>query len=230
MDHRKWFVFVDGMVKGPFEKIDLESRLTAWHNPLIWGRGQTDWVPPDRWSTLLKNTDNLLKPLQNQPERLWRVRIGEKELKPMNHIQMTEYLKTRKDLSDVLLWTEGYEEWKEVYQIHKIMDELGVSRRAHPRVPIMGTLECEGTSAKFTGRLLSISEGGLGITEAPKLKIGEKLKVLLKSPNLPSSIKTAVEVVFIGQDGYAGMKFHNLPTDSKSLVIEYVKKFAESKP
>lgn len=147
----------------------------------------------------------------------------------MAHDAMIEYLKTMKDYSEIQIWTDGYTEWKDIYQIHKIMDELGVSRRQHPRVPIMGTVMCEGATGNFQARALSISEGGMGITEAAQVKIGEKFKLSLKSPNLYTPIHATADVVYVGGDGYAGLRFVGLQSESKSAVIEYIKKFTEVK-
>ncbi len=95
----------------------------------------------------------------------------------------------------------------------------------------MGTLELEDASgAQFTARILSISEGGLGMTEAPMVKIGDRYKILLKSPNLFNPVTATGDVIFVGNDGYAGVKFVGLHPESKSSVIEYVRKFSELSP
>lgn len=217
----------DGQVSGPFSQEDVESRLTLSTNPMIWGRGQAEWVPGDRWNQVLRDADSNERKAKAGSERFWKVRVGEQELKPMNHDQMIEFLKTQKDYGEIQIWTEGYTEWKDIYQIHKIMDELGVSRRQHPRVPIMGSLSCEGATGTMTARVLSISEGGLGVTDVPEVKIGEKFKTILKSPNLYAPIHSTAEVVYVGSDNYAGMKFISLHPESKSAIIEYVKKFTD---
>lgn len=228
MDEKRWFLLTEGQVSGPFSKTDVEARLSTLKNPLIWGRGQSDWVPQERWNKVLRDLDNAGK-TRVGTDRQWKIRVAGQELRPMDHDQMLDHLKSLKDLSDVQIWTEGYTEWKDIYQIHKIMDELGVSRRQHPRVPIMGTLTCEGAAGPFNARVLSVSEGGLGVTEAPQAKIGEKFKTILKSPNLYAPIHATCEVVYVGHDGYAGMKFVGIQSESKGVIIEYVKKFTDLK-
>lgn len=225
MDGRKWFILSNDQVKGPFEKDAVESSLSQYQNPLIWGRGLTDWLSPDQWERHLIEMESTAYRSQLQSEREWRLRLGDQELRPMLYSQMIDYLKNQADLSQFLLWTEGYSEWKELFQIHKIMDDLGVSRRRHPRVPIMGQIEAEGTTGNFTGRALSISEGGLGLTDAPRARIGDKYKIIIKSANLFTPLHATAEVVFAGHDGYIGMKFTGLPNESKSAIIEYVNKF-----
>ncbi len=226
---RKWFLLLNSRVTGPFNSSEIETKVSESPQSLIWGRGQSDWVPFDKWTKLLLEfTENDRRNRQNQ-ERFWTIRINGQQLNPMKHEEMMTFLRNQNDFSQILIWTEGYEDWKEIYQIHKIMDELGVSRRNHPRVPIMGTLSCESAAGGFTARVLSISEGGLGITETPPLKIGEKLKTTLKSPNLFAPIHATAEIVYVGSDGYAGLKFVGLHSESKSTIIEYVKKFQDQK-
>lgn len=229
MTDKKWFLLNDGQVSGPFSKEDVESRSNLTASSLVWTRGQNEWVPSQRFDQLLRDMDSGDRKNRAHAERIWKIRNAGQELRPLNHDQMIDYLKTLKDLSEVQLWTEGYSEWKDIYQIHKIMDELGVSRRQHPRVPIMGTLNCEGATGQFSARVLSVSEGGLGITDAPRVRIGEKFKTLLKSPNLYTPIHSTVEVVYVGVDGYAGLKFVSIHPESKSAIIEYVKKFTDIK-
>lgn len=229
MMDRKWFLMSEGQVTGPYSKDDVTTRAQALQNPLIWGRGSSEWFPLERWNKVLQDLEALEQRSKAGPDRFWKIKNAGQELKPMSHDQMIEYLKTIKDYSEIQIWTEGYSEWKDIYQVHKIMDELGVSRRQHPRVPIMGSLACEGATGTFTARVLSISEGGLGITESPNVKIGEKFKTILKSPNLYAPIHATMEVVYVGADNYAGLRFVGLHSESKSAIIEYVKKFTELK-
>jgi hypothetical protein len=239
---RKWFLLLDGRTSGPFTEAELELTIGGSANTLIWGRGLGEWAGFDRWKQIKDQKIDQIAPVpqaagstggSTEPSqakstvRLWKVRVRNDERKPMTYDQMIELLKGQMDYNDVRIWTEGYSDWKEIYQIHKIIDELGVSRRKHPRVPIMGTIKCEGAAITFESRVLSISEGGLGIIETPPIKIGEKFKVILKSPNLFGPIHATAEIVYVGGEGYAGLKFVGLQTESKNAVIEYVKKFQE---
>ncbi len=229
MNDDKWFVLKEGSVKGPFAGVQVESDFLHSNAPvLVWGRGQLEWIQIAHWK------DRQLNPephavTQAVEQRLWKVKAGQNELKPMSYEQMIAFLKTKKDLREISIWTDGYSSWKEVYQIHKIADELGVSRRAHPRVPIMGQLSCETPEKNFELKVLSISEGGLGASEGHQIRIGDRYKVILKSPNLYSPIHASVEVVYAGADGYVGMRFVGIQSESKSAIIEYVKKFDDEK-
>jgi hypothetical protein len=220
----------DGAISGPYDSAGLQVQTQSSGHCLVWGRGFSEWVSPHKWKTLESELSQHLHSQRAQHERMWRVRVQEQEYEPMLMDQLLTLLKSQTDYNDIFVWTEGYSDWKAVYELHRIMDQLGVPRRKYPRVPLMGEVVCEATSGNFVARALSISEGGLGITDCPPLKIGEKFKVILKSPNLFQAIHATAEVVYIGQDNYVGVKFIGLQTESKASIIEYVKKYLETIP
>lgn len=228
-DDKKWFLFLEGRVSGPFDTPAMRQQLQETSpSSLVWGRGLPEWVSPQKWQRLEGELEKTILNQRAQNERMWRLRVNNTEMEPMLFEQMLTFLRTQNDFAEIYVWTEGYSDWKEVFQIHRIMDELGVPRRKHPRVPLMGQVSCEGATGSFTARALSISEGGLGISESPAVKIGEKFKIILKSPNLYLPIHATAEVVYVGNDGYVGLKFLGLQTESKSAIIEYVKKLLEA--
>lgn len=226
MLERKWFVYTDGKVIGPLQEEQL--KLNAFPNSLCWTRGRPDWFAIELLPQILNEMVDFDKKRSQPAERMWKIKLRGKELpRVFNHNQLIETLKIQTDMKEVLLWTEGYNEWKQVFEIHKIMDDLGVSRRAHPRVPINGAAILEGNTQNLTGKALSISEGGLGVTDINGVKIGERYRVTLKSPNLFAAIYASAEVVYVGKDGYVGMKFLGLQSETRSSIIEYVKKFSD---
>ena len=228
LNDQKWFICAEGVVTGPYDQNMVNERVSNSPQCLIWGRGLNEWLSPNKWKKIEGELEKSIVQQRTQNERLWKLKVRGEELKPFNFDQMLHYLRAQTDFSEVLVWTEGYGDWKEIFQIHKIMDELGVPRRKHPRVPLMGQVSCEGASGVFVGRVLSISEGGLGFTDSENVKIGEKFKIIIKSPNLYLPIHATGEVVYVGNDGYVGMKFIGLQSESKSAIIEYVKKLVDS--
>lgn len=227
---KKWFLFTEGRVLGPLTSHDVEDQAIRAKTPLIWGRGMPEWSALEKWKrTANANQNNSTGRTTSTPERMWKVLNQGKEMAAMPYSKMMDFLRSLNDLGEVRIWTEGYIDWKEVYQIHKVLDDLGVSRRAHPRVPIMGTVVLENPAQTLTTRILSISEGGMGVADAKNVLIGEKYKITIKSPNLYAPVHAIGEVVFVGDDHYAGLKFVGLPQEPKSAIVEYVKKFTEVK-
>lgn len=226
LDQKRWFLLLEGQVTGPYADQEIENRIDKAKEPLVWGRGQSEWLAPDKWRTA-KKALQAQQALEQQASRQWKMKVDQKELTPMNLEELIEHLKDYTDLSNVRVWTEGFDDWKEVFQVRKIMDELGVSRRSHPRVPIMGTLKATAGFGELNAKIISISEGGIGVNSAKGLQIGEKFLAQLASPNLFLSITCNMEVVYVGADGYAGMRFLGLPSEARSAIIEYVKKFQQ---
>ncbi|WP_374080409.1 PilZ domain-containing protein [Bdellovibrio bacteriovorus] len=226
MAHPKiWFILSEGQVNGPYDHEEIEARLSSAKEPQIWGRGQSEWMTPSRWRQSLKEALQTA-PVSTEPQGVWKVRVEGQEKSSMKYSDLIAYLKTLKDFSVVDISADNSGVWKEVYAVPRVVEDLGISRRSHPRVPMVGTLACEGDKGEFTCRVISISEGGLGVNDARNLQIGERFKATLTSPNLFVTITSTCEVVYVGNDGYAGLRFVGLPTEFKSSIIEYVNKFA----
>lgn len=225
MAHPKiWFILSEGQTTGPFDQDEVESRLGSAKDPQIWGRGQAEWMNASKWRQALSDVG--IKTTSAEPPGQWRIRVEGQELPPRKYSELITYLKTLSDYSFVDIAADENSPWKEVYSIPRVVEDLGISRRSHPRVPIVGTLTCDGAKGAFTCRVISISEGGLGINDARNLQIGERFEGVLTSPNLFVTIPMTCEVVYVGGDGYAGLRFVGLPVEHKSSIIEYVNKFA----
>lgn len=224
-----WFILSEGETTGPFEPDEVEKQLSSAKEPQIWGRGHSEWMQPGKWRQVLREAGHAVPKVIGTPEKpqgLWRVRIHGEEKTPLRYTELVPYLKKFNDLSSVDVFPEAGDSWKEVYAIPRLVEELGISRRNHPRVPIMGTLTYEVPQGEATCRVISISEGGLGINDAQGMQIGQQFQGSLTSPNLYVTVMTQFEVVYVGGDGYAGLRFVDLPDEYKSSVIEYINKFA----
>lgn len=223
MNLKIWFILNEGQVTGPYLPEEVDSKIGNMPEAQIWGRGHTEWMSPGKWRQTLKDFTPAKADVDSQP--LWRIRIDNSEKEPMKYSDLVAYLKNIKDFSSVDLNFQN-SGWKEIFSFQKVVDDLEISRRSHPRVPIVGTLVCETTKGDLSCRVISISEGGLGINDAQTLQIGERFPAILTSPNLYVTVNSTCEVVYVGADGYAGLRFVGLPEEFKSSIIEYVNKFA----
>lgn len=226
MDQNKWFLLLDGQVTGPFGDQEVETHINKAKDPLIWGRGQSEWLPPDKWRAALKALI-AQQNLERQGSRQWKMRVNKTELTPMSMDELIEQLKEYTDLSPVRIWTEGFDDWKEVFQVRKVMDEIGISRRNHPRVPIMGDIKAKTAGGDLNAKVITISEGGAGVNHAKGLQIGDTFSAEVSSPNLFVNFNCKVEVVYLGSNGYAGLRFLDLNNEARAAIIEYVKKFQQ---
>lgn len=220
-----WFILHDGQVTGPFDPPEIESKISSLNDTQIWGRGHGEWMTPIRWRQMMKDLPAAGAAVDSS--KLWRLRIDGKAQDAQTYTELIASLKNIKDFTTVDVSSDNGQTWKDIYSVQQVVDNLGISRRSHPRVPIVGTLEFEndkGESVKC--RVISVSEGGLGVNDAQSLQIGQKFYATLTSPNLYVTVTTSCEVVYVGSDGYAGLRFVGIPEEFKSSIVEYVNKFA----
>ena len=227
MSSKIWFILSEGQVTGPYSPEEVEGRLGSSPHPQIWGRGQSEWMTPAKWR---QSSHDQIKnsAAQQAEEERWQLRVSGKELGTYKYPDLILNLKALPQLEDAEVKTEK-EGWRSIYSIGRLTNELGLSRRTHARVPIVGTLKCKSPRmGEFNCRAISISEGGVGVNDAKNFQIGEHFEVVLESPNLYVTLNTTCEVVYVGQDGYAGLRFIGLPMEFKNALIEYVNKFASA--
>lgn len=217
-----------GQIQGPFDPTEVEAMLPAASDPLVWGRGLAEWMPPIDWRKNLDAKGAILTERAPAEEANWKYRLGNDEHGPYTYPDLLVALRRVEDYARVEIAGEGFGGWKEIYALQKIVEELGITRRAHPRVPIMGMLQVDDAKAgKMQLRVVTISEGGLGINGALPYPIGHKFRAVLQSSNLYAEINCTCEVVYLGEDGYTGLRFAHLPSEAHAAVIEYVNKFKD---
>jgi hypothetical protein len=220
----KWFLFHHGQVKGPFFSSQVQS-LPEAPESLIWGRGLNEWVNYTRWLGWQDKQEAAIETTKLRLQRQWRARIINQEYGPMPYSDLLDLLKGRTNYDRVWIWTEGYKEWQSIFGFHKLMDDLGVGRRAYPRVPVSGQVELKSLKGNFSGRAVSISEGGMGVAEVSGLSVGDSVHVTLKNTNFIQPITASAEVVYIENDTFAGLKFNQVSSETKNMIIEYVKHY-----
>lgn len=215
-----------GQVTGPFSLEETEGLLSTAKDPLLWGRGLGEWLTPSEWRVALRTKGAAVTELSPREQAHWRYKVAGRENGPYLYDDLIVALKRLPDLQYVEVMGQGFPGWTDLYSVQKLVDELGITRRTHPRVPIMGTLKIETSGGEVSeAPVASISEGGLGIHDAPVLPLGERIRGILSSPNLFSEFHCNCEVVYVGPDGSVGLRFTHLPTEAQAAVIEYVKKF-----
>jgi hypothetical protein len=223
---KHWFIVSAGQVTGPFDIDEVESQLKTIPDALIWGKGQSEWMSAARWHKCLQE-GTIEKKMTPDSDTLWKIRIEGQERKPIPYSELLALLKAHSNYNNIEVTNDELGGiWKEIFSIPRLADDLGVTRRVNSRVPITGILTCQGVNENFTCRAISISEGGMGVNDARNIHLGQRFKVSLASPNLYTTINTTCEVVYVGHDGYAGLKFVALPAELKTTIIEYVSKFS----
>jgi hypothetical protein len=221
-----WFMYHQGRVTGPWRDEELTAKPEFREGALIWGHPLSEWVDGERWQQQRQIQEEQTQATRIRLLRTWKVLSPEGELGPWSYHEMMDYLRSQKDVKNIMLWTEGYKEWQPIFAIHKVMDELGLGRRAHPRVPISGKVELKRAGDKKNYRLISISEGGFGAAEVADLHVGEEAEFVLISDSLARPVVSKAEMVYLDHEHLsAGFKFLSLSNEMKSIIVEYVRDY-----
>ncbi|MEK6772444.1 MAG: PilZ domain-containing protein [Bdellovibrionota bacterium] len=226
MNEKIWFIMKGDQITGPFEKLQAEIELNAAPKCLIWGKGMTEWLTDTEW----QDYKNQPQPQVVSENYQWKYKFSDETITgPMGYQEMIFSLKKVKDYEDLQIWSESFEDWKSIFLLPSVSDDLGISRRKHSRVPIMGLLEAElDDKGTQSFRVISISQGGVGLSAAKSLKLGANFKGVITSINLNNTIHCDCNVTYAREDGYIGIEFGSLPAESLNTIVEYVKKFEEA--
>jgi len=171
---------------------------------------------------------NIQKPKSSQSPT-YRVQVNFIDQPMMSKSELLTLIAQQEDISTVAIQDPKTKEWKEVYAFPDIVEKLGISRRKHARVPILAQFVGRtNRHDSFNARIITISEGGLGLTEVYDLKIGDIVEGQLTSPHFFQPINIRADVVYSGLDGYIGLNFTQINDESKAAIIDYMKKFGKT--
>jgi hypothetical protein len=231
----KWFLVDQKNAKkvfGPLRFDQLASykdqaSMVAWHPSM------KEWLPVQE---ILQDPQTFV-PHQNEEKLItasrkttWNLKTPLQERENLSYLELLNILKDLRSFDDVWIWSKGYPSWLSIFELPQIVDDLGISRRKHPRAPISGKVFVGENGSPLEGRLQSISEGGLGARELPPLALGSTHPLTIKSPALFSPVNAIAEVVFIDPElKLVGFKFSSIGHEAKSLILEYISKFDQSK-
>jgi hypothetical protein len=220
----------------------------------LWTRGMSDWITADKWTPSIAQSTQLerqfkttpnpnnqesqaqagvtatrpTKPVPPSSERRYKVQYNFIDQDPMTKEELLNFTLKQDDVSKIAVFDSVTKEWKEIYAIPEISEKLGISRRKNARVPILA--QFTGASAKevkLNARVVTISTGGMGLTDTFDLNIGETIRGQITSPHFFTPLNIEAEVTYTGTDGYVGSKFSQINDDISALITEYVNKFSE---
>ncbi len=222
---KRWFVQIGTKIHGPLSIEDVEK----WHQKhkecLVWGKGMTEWVSHFEWK--LSQDEAAAK--ENRIT-LWQYRKDDKESKILKIDELISELRGLSSYDNIYVKSDADPKWQILFTSSDVTEKLGITRRTQLRVPIFGFFEGHNlaTNEDFRCKLLTLSEGGCGFTEALGLKIGHSIRGQIISPNLNQTIMILGDVVYAGTGGDLGIRFTQLTPETKALVLDYVTKFKEA--
>ncbi|NUM58186.1 MAG: PilZ domain-containing protein [Bdellovibrionaceae bacterium] len=226
----KWFTQKKNKINGPYNLNQIEALIeNSQDDILIWGQGMAEWLTPNDWKVFLSEKQKVNDSQREIPS--WKFRINDTESQDLTFKELINELKKQKEFDLIYFKNKEQPKWTSIFSSVVIADELGITRRNTPRVPILGFFDGErvDTHVPVKAKVITISEGGIGLTDAVGFSQGIYIKGLIKSPNLNSDIHVHAAVVYMGNDNYVGLKFTSISPEAKSQIIEYVNKFSDDK-
>ena len=226
-----WFVHSKEIVNGPFDTDTVKQQLSQKHwdvdSCLIWCKGQREWLPLNKWQSHLEQGNERVEESAQNP--IWYIDNGSgTPVGPLTKQEMFTHLRGMSNIGKVRLWTAGMKHWTILFELPDIVDELGMSRREHNRAPLLGTVaitSISGNASTLITKAATISIGGCGLTEALGLTRGDDIQLVIKSTEFANPLRVQGTVLYVTQKGYAGVKFHQVHSETHALIFDYVKKF-----
>lgn len=223
---KRWFFLNNNQVSGPFHQSEISNRLKSEPEALVWGQGMSEWQNFEEWEKKILLLDQILESINQESHLSWWMRVNQHVTGPLTYHHLLQTLKVQPELMDLQIRQEPEQQWKSVFDFPHLIEEVGATRRIHPRAPLNGIFKFVRNKVDFEALITSISEGGVGVTDAPFLTAGDRLKGVISSPLLPTDIHCELEVLSQRGDGMCGLKFLNLSIENTSLIISYLKRFA----
>lgn len=227
-----WFIHRDGAVLGPFTAKEVDERVAAGTlglDCLVWARGSNEWLPMSQWKELSSKVEESAK---SGPERIWYCDSGAGQpAGPLTQHELVEHLKGLNRWDLVTLWGTGLLRWLPLFEVPEVMDLVGISRREHPRAPLLGQVALTSAGSSTPAQMLptlTVSIGGFGVKSAGFLSRGDRVQIALKSNDLPSIIHAVGEVLYISRSGEAGIRFIDLSPHAKIILNDHISRFHDN--
>jgi hypothetical protein len=192
----------------------------------VWWKGQRDWIPIDFWR---EHMQDILESVASQTQKaMWKIYFGSKEIGPLTRTELIQNLKLLPDLSKVYILSEGMAQKKPVFEMHDVMELMGIDRREFERTPLRGEVRCTRTKRSprtFNLKAAGLSIGGIGVTGDHDFERGDELTLHVSSPDMGGKIQVQGEVVYVTNTGFAGIRFQKVTAEAGIFIHDYVKQF-----
>jgi hypothetical protein len=223
-----WFVVKQEIVTGPLSSSEVQGRFangTFDSECLIWGQDRTQWESFPQWNASASTINSLSDEAKNSKvSQQWHFAVDGNSKGPMNREELINELKTLRHKDEVLLWTKGMKSWADLFEFDDLVEEIGMSRRAHPRVTIAGSLVVKDGENTFLGTLKSLSQGGFGAQQmTTSLAIGQIANVELRIEGIVDPIVTRAMVQYVSDQGVTGFRFDTINMEAKARVMDIIK-------
>lgn len=114
-------------------------------------------------------------------------------------------------------------DWQPLFEVEDLIQEIGYSRRQHPRAGLEGQVIIEQDGQSYIGQLKMVSAGGCGFIGSEEVLPGSEVKVTLKSAAFYKEIRAQAEVRYVSKGGFTGIKFSGINQEDKATIINFVR-------
>jgi hypothetical protein len=203
-------------------KLQSDSSASA---ATVWWKGQDHWIDLTQWrqnrSTIMSQRD-----ANGVAHKQFYFNDGSENTEgPLSIEAIGERIKGMTDLDMIRLWAADKKRWKTIFEFRSVCEQLGLTRRSHPRAPLAGTATLSKEDVQMTATVTSVSIGGFGVLlDTPTTLTGE-YSVILRSPSFFNMIKAKADVAYTKHDGSIGFKFQNLNGENQAAILEYIRNF-----
>lgn len=219
-----WFTYQNEKVQGPFTTDEIKTmisngKVTAIH--LVWGPIMAHWLLSKKWLETLPTMENQAR--KSTEAQQWYYAIAGESHGPFTRQTLVEHLKEIKKHHEVLLWSKGMTNWTPIFEFYDLMNDVGINRRQFPRAEIEGRIILKWDDKTAIGMLEVIGEGGFGGRGFQNLAAGQFVSAEIQSTNFREPLHVKAEVRIIDEGGVIGCRFIKISTESRSLIIQYVR-------
>lgn len=220
-----WFVLENGEIQGPFAEDALGGICTD--QSLIWGPAMSEWISIERW---LSEKDEIHREVSSNKNTLeWHLAYNGQTSGPHSKAEIVEIVENIPERNGILLWHQELSDWETVFNFEEILEELGASRRAHPRFNVreMATLTpLDGFEMRIC-QVITIGQGGFAAEGLQDdCNIGDVFNVKLNFLDTPEPLNCRAIVRNKVKDTY-GFQFENLPGEVESAIVEFIQRLNE---
>jgi len=220
----KWFVSKNDLVSGPLSTEQVERQLEARaldQSDLIWGQELGDWQTIQTWKSHLPKFNAKVEP--QAPSEQWHYAVNGQSFGPFARGHLIRELKSLSQIEQVMIWTKGMKEWAPLFEFHDLLTEVGVNRRQFPRAALTGQAVLKTDGMTLVAQLLSISEGGMAVQLDSALVAGQTVTIEIQSPSAFAETLHARAEVRYTANGILGLRFSNVPAESKAAIVQFVR-------
>lgn len=222
-----WFIHHDEEISGPFSTEHVQTSLKSGsisYGAYIWSKGQVEWIPVSDWENHL---DSILGSAESD-QSLWKFRSPDEVTENLSFEKVVKILQTKKSLKLLSVCPQQENKWVPVYSSYLFMEALNMSRRHFLRAPLMGLSKVtkEGSRFSYVVKTATIGQGGIGVSGlGTHFETGTKVTLKVESQDLGEPINVTGTVVYNTEAGFIGIRFDQLPAETNSIILNYMKCF-----